>query len=160
MQQTTAQSKGSKMAEYKWGIDGILAGKRYHKTLKTRNWDAGHQKVVKLEAEVKAEPDRKTMKAATEDFIHDAEVRQLRPPSIYKYQLLFKTVKRVRRSRRPKVSSRMRHSNPSEISAVLDEQEFQRAQEARSPQNILPICPRFGMVADQSSQTNQATENR
>lgn len=70
--------------------DGTLAGKRYHKTLKTRNWDAAQKKVQKLEAEGRDEPEQKTILEATESFIRDAEARGLRPPSVYKYRLLFK----------------------------------------------------------------------
>jgi integrase/recombinase XerD len=70
--------------------DGTLAGKRYHKTLKTRNWEDGQKKIQKLEAAGKDDPKQKTVLEGTEDFIRDAEARGLRPPSIYKYKLLFK----------------------------------------------------------------------
>ena len=70
--------------------DGTLAGKRYHKTLQTRNWDAAQKKVQKLEADGQDQPKQKTIFEATESFIRDAEARGLRPPSVYKYRLLFK----------------------------------------------------------------------
>ena len=70
--------------------DGSLGGKRYHKTLKTRNWDVAQQKVQRIEAEGKDEPKQKTIKEATEAFIRDTKARGLREPSIYKYELLFK----------------------------------------------------------------------
>jgi integrase/recombinase XerD len=70
--------------------DGTLAGKRYHKALGLRNWDAAQKKVQTLEAEGKERPQQKTIFDATESYIRDAEARGLRPPSIYKYKLLFK----------------------------------------------------------------------
>jgi integrase/recombinase XerD len=73
--------------------DGTLQGKRYHKTLKTRNWDDAQKKVQTLEAEGKPQPDQKTIEDATDAFIRDAEARGLRPPSVYKYKLLFKQLK-------------------------------------------------------------------
>jgi integrase/recombinase XerD len=71
-------------------VDGTLAGKRYHKTLKTRNWDTAQKMAQELEASGKPEPAAKTIQEATEAFIRDAEARGLRPPSVYKYKLLFK----------------------------------------------------------------------
>jgi integrase/recombinase XerD len=70
--------------------DGSLAGKRFHKTLHTRNWDDAQKKVQKLEADGKEQPKQTTIFDATESFIRDAEVSGLRPPSVYKYKLLFK----------------------------------------------------------------------
>jgi integrase/recombinase XerD len=70
--------------------DGTLAGKRFHKTLQTRNWGTAQKKVQKFEADGQDEPKRKTIFDATESFIRDAEARGLRPPSVYKYKLLFK----------------------------------------------------------------------
>jgi integrase/recombinase XerD len=74
-------------------VDGSLSGKRYHKTLKTRNWDAAQKMAQDLEAAGKPEPSAKTIEDATEGFIRDAEARGLRPPSVYKYKLLFKQLK-------------------------------------------------------------------
>ena len=74
-------------------VDGTLAGKRYHKTLKTRNWDTAQKMAQDLEAAGKPEPAAKTILDATDLFIRDAEVRGLREPSIYKYRLLFKQLK-------------------------------------------------------------------
>ena len=39
------------------------------------------------------EPTAKTIEEATEAFVRDAEARGLRPPSVYKYKLLFKQLK-------------------------------------------------------------------
>lgn len=73
-------------------VDGTLAGKRYHKTLRTRNWDIAQKKVLALEAN--GAPDAsKTITEATDGFIRDCEARGLREPSIYKYRLLFKQLK-------------------------------------------------------------------
>jgi integrase/recombinase XerD len=69
--------------------DGTLKGKRYHKTLHTRNWEDGQKKIQKLESEGE-KPGLKTIQEATVGFISDAEARGLRTASIYKYKLLFK----------------------------------------------------------------------
>jgi integrase/recombinase XerD len=74
-------------------VDGALRGKRHHKTLKTRNWDDAQKKVQRLEAEGKPDPALKTIQEGTDAFIRDAEARGLRPPSVYKYTLLFKQLK-------------------------------------------------------------------
>jgi integrase/recombinase XerD len=74
-------------------VDGTLAGKRYNTTLKTRNWEEGQKKAQKLEAAGTPEPTAKTIQDATDQFILDAEARGLRPPSVYKYKLLFKQLK-------------------------------------------------------------------
>jgi integrase/recombinase XerD len=73
-------------------VDGTLRGRRYHKTLKVRNWDVAQKMAQDLEANG-AQPERKTILEATEAFIKDAEARGLRPPSVYKYELLFKQLK-------------------------------------------------------------------
>lgn len=74
-------------------VDGTLSGRRYHKTLKTRNWEAAQKLTQTLEASGKPEPTAKTIQEATDAFIRDAEARGLRPPSVYKYKLLFKQLK-------------------------------------------------------------------
>ena len=74
-------------------VDGTLSGKRYHKTLKTRNWDTAQKMAQDLEAAGKPDSAAKTIQEATDAFIRDAEARGLRPPSIYKYELLFKQLK-------------------------------------------------------------------
>ena len=54
-------------------VDGTFSGRRYHKTLKTRNWDTAHKLSQELEAAGKPEPAAKTIQDATEAFIRDAE---------------------------------------------------------------------------------------
>jgi site-specific recombinase XerD len=58
--------------------------------LQTRNWDTAQKKAQKLEADGQEQPKQKTIFDATESFIRDAEARGLRPPSVYKYKLLFR----------------------------------------------------------------------
>jgi site-specific recombinase XerD len=73
--------------------DGSLAGKRFHKTLKTRNWDDAQKKAQKLEAEGQEGGKRKTILEATDAFIRDAEARGLRPSTLKKYRELFSKLK-------------------------------------------------------------------
>jgi integrase/recombinase XerD len=73
--------------------DGSLVGKRYHKTLKTRNWDDAQKKAQKLEAEGQEGAKRKTIVEATDAFIRDAEARGLRPSTLKKYRELFSKLK-------------------------------------------------------------------
>jgi integrase/recombinase XerD len=68
--------------------EGTVEGKYIRKSLKTRNWQRATEIVRDKEAGKKDA--RITIKEATKAFIRDAEARQLRPPSIYKYRLLFK----------------------------------------------------------------------
>ncbi len=68
--------------------EGTIEGRYIRESLKTRNWQRATEIVRDKEAGKKDA--RVTIKQATEAFIRDAEARQLRPPSIYKYRLLFK----------------------------------------------------------------------
>lgn len=74
-------------------MDGTLAGKRYHKTLSTRNWETAQKIVQRIEAEGKPPQASKTISDACDAFIRDAEARGLRATSVYKYRLLFKQLK-------------------------------------------------------------------
>jgi len=69
-------------------VDLVVDKRRTLKTLKTRNWEVAQKKIRALEAG--DTPARKTIEEATAAFIRDAEARGLRPPSVYKYRLLFK----------------------------------------------------------------------
>jgi integrase/recombinase XerD len=73
-------------------VDGTLDGKRYNKSLETRNWDVAQKKVLVLEAAGEPESS-KSIKEACDAFIRDCEARGLRATSIYKYRLLFKQLK-------------------------------------------------------------------
>jgi integrase/recombinase XerD len=68
--------------------EGTVEGRYIRESLKTRNWQRATEIVRDKEAGKKDA--RITIKEATDAFIKDAEARQLRPPSIYKYRLLFK----------------------------------------------------------------------
>lgn len=70
--------------------DGTLAGKRYHKTLHTRNWERAQKLVQDMEAAGRELGEKITIKTACESFIRDAEARKLRPTTVYKYRLLFR----------------------------------------------------------------------
>lgn len=70
--------------------DGTLEGKRYHKSLKTKNWERAQKLVREMEAEGKSPEKRATITESTDSFIRDAEARGLRESSLYKYRLLFK----------------------------------------------------------------------
>ena len=74
-------------------VDGTLNRKRYHKTLRTRDWARAQKLAQDLEAAGKPPEATKTIEEATDAFIRDCESRQLREPSIYKYRLLFKQLK-------------------------------------------------------------------
>ncbi len=74
-------------------MDGTLNRKRYHKTLRTRDWARAQKLAQDLEAAGKPPEATKTIEEATDAFIRDCESRQLREPSIYKYRLLFKQLK-------------------------------------------------------------------
>jgi integrase/recombinase XerD len=68
-------------------VDKRIKNRRTLKSLNTRNWEVGQKKILRMEA---GETVVNTIAEATESFIRDAEARGLRPPSVYKYRLLFK----------------------------------------------------------------------
>ena len=69
-------------------VDKVFKTKRTLKSLRTRNWEVAMKRVLKMETDTDKAP--KTILEATQAFIRDAEARGLRPPSVYKYRLLFK----------------------------------------------------------------------
>ena len=69
-------------------VDKVFKTKRTLQSLRTRNWEVAMKRVLKMETD--GEKAQKTILEATQSFIRDAEARGLRPPSIYKYRLLFK----------------------------------------------------------------------
>ena len=71
-------------------VDGTLAGKRHHKTLKTRNWDTAQKLAQDLEASGKPQDKRLTIKELCDAFLRDAEGRGLKDSSLQKYRLLFR----------------------------------------------------------------------
>jgi integrase/recombinase XerD len=70
--------------------DGSLAGKRFHKTLKTRNWDTAQKIAQDLEASGKPPDERLTVKEVCDAYLRDAEGRGLKDSSLQKYRLLFR----------------------------------------------------------------------
>jgi integrase/recombinase XerD len=69
-------------------LEGTVEGKYYRASLKTRSWTRATELVRERENGSAAR--RITIEEATEAFVRDAEARGLRPPSVYKYKLLFK----------------------------------------------------------------------
>jgi len=86
--QTVRRNHGVRRCDCPCWAEGTIEGRYYRESLKTRNWQRATEIVRDREAGKK--DSRVTIKQATEAFIKDAEARQLRPPSIYKYRLLFK----------------------------------------------------------------------
>lgn len=68
-------------------VDKVVKNKRTLKSLCTRNWEVATKKILRMEA---GETVVNTILESTDAFIRDAEARGLRPPSVYKYRLLFK----------------------------------------------------------------------
>jgi len=76
--------------------DGFLNGVEVRESLDLRDWERAQLRVREGEAQgapVKPEPNRITIEACTEDFLRDAKARNLREPSLYKYRLLFRSLK-------------------------------------------------------------------
>ena len=74
--------------------DGFLGAEEIRESLKTRNWEAAQETVRKWEADGRRGPNAEakgkiTIQDATAEFLADAEARKLRPPTLYKYRLLF-----------------------------------------------------------------------
>ena len=71
-------------------VEGTIEGKYYRESLKTRSWTRATELVREREESGGTEVRRITIEEATSAFVRDAEARGLRPPSVYKYKLLFK----------------------------------------------------------------------
>ncbi len=71
-------------------VDGFLEHEEIRKTLNTRNWEKAQEIIRDWEAEGRraAEPEPVTIAEAWEEFLADAKARNLREPTIYKYDLL------------------------------------------------------------------------
>jgi site-specific recombinase XerD len=75
-------------------LDWHVAGKRYRKPLGLRDWQVAQQRARELEANGFIE-DRlaPTIEEASEQYLADAQARQLRESTLYKYRLLLKQLK-------------------------------------------------------------------
>lgn len=75
-------------------LDWHVAGKRYRKPLGLRDWQLAQQRARDLEAngfiENRVSP---TIEEGCKKYLADAEARQLREPTLYKYRLLLKQLK-------------------------------------------------------------------
>jgi integrase/recombinase XerD len=69
-------------------IEGTLEGKFLRRSLKTRSWTRAT--VLLRELEDGGAAQKITITQATDSFLADAKARKLRPPSLYKYELLFR----------------------------------------------------------------------
>jgi len=70
--------------------DGFIGRKEIRKTLNTRNWEKAQEIIRDWEAEGRqaTEPEPVTIENAWKEFIADAWARNLREPTVYKYDLL------------------------------------------------------------------------
>ncbi len=70
--------------------DGFIGREEVRKTLDTRDWEKAQGVIREWEAEGSrpAEPEPITIARAWEEFLADAKARNLRGPTIYKYELL------------------------------------------------------------------------
>ena len=87
-QKCPQQSRSYRRCDCPCWVEGTIEGKYFRESLKTRSWTRATE-IVRERENGKGQR-RITINEATEAFIRDAEARGLRPPSIYKYKLLFK----------------------------------------------------------------------
>jgi integrase/recombinase XerD len=77
-----------------WWIDGVIDGRRYNKSLRTQNRNVAEEKLRQLEIGEALDPQAcPSLAEACESFLLDAQARELREPTLYKYRLLFKRLK-------------------------------------------------------------------
>jgi integrase len=71
-------------------VDGFIGGEEIRQSLKTSNWEKAQEIVRDWEAEQSkpAEPEPISIAQAWEEFLADAKARNLREPTVYKYELL------------------------------------------------------------------------
>lgn len=76
-------------------VDGYIDGVRIPESLDTRDWTKAQRIVQEWEArrEQPVEPEAATIARACEVFREDAVARNLREPTLYKYDLLFRRLK-------------------------------------------------------------------
>jgi integrase len=72
--------------------DGFIGREEIRKTLDTRIWEEAQDIIRQWEAEGSRPPESEPIiiAEACQEFLRDAEARQLRPPTLYKYRLLFR----------------------------------------------------------------------
>ncbi len=80
-------------------VDGHLNGVEIHKTLRTRDWQKAQDLVRQWEAEGQPTQEEQpvSVKEACDKFVADAEARNLREPTLYKYRLLFRQLQNFAR---------------------------------------------------------------
>ena len=73
-------------------VDGSLNGVEMRKSLRLRDWQRAQELVRRWEAEGQQieKPKPLTLREACDKFLVDAEARNLREPTLYKYRLLFR----------------------------------------------------------------------
>jgi hypothetical protein len=75
-------------------VDGFIGHQEIRKATGLRDWEKAQAEVRDWEAEgqlrVEVEPSSITISAAKEEFLRDAEARNLREKTVYKYRLLFR----------------------------------------------------------------------
>ncbi|HEV2233308.1 MAG TPA: site-specific integrase [Terriglobia bacterium] len=76
--------------------DGFIGRQEVRKTLDTRDWEKAQAIIREWEAEGSrpAEPEPITVALAWEEFLSDARARNLREPTVYKYELLSRQMER------------------------------------------------------------------
>jgi integrase/recombinase XerD len=68
-------------------------GKRFRRTLKTRNWQKALATARREELQSHQKTEIPTIEQACENYLEDAKVRALREPTLYKFRLLFRRLK-------------------------------------------------------------------
>lgn len=123
-------------------VDGSLNGVEIRKSLRLRDWQRAQDLVRQWEAEGQRveKPKPLTVKEACEKFVADAEARNLREPTLYKYRLLFRQLQDFAVLHGLPMSHRLRFRLGAPIPCFLEKQEHRRPQEARSFPRILSIC--------------------
>jgi integrase/recombinase XerD len=78
-------------------VDGFLSGQEIRKSLETRDWEEAQDLVREWEAKGIQDAGRHgrhmPIAQACDDFVADAEARNLRDKTVYKYRLLFRHLK-------------------------------------------------------------------
>src|SRR5260370_11843890 len=107
-------------------VDGSLIGVEIRKSLRLRDLQRAQDLVRQWEAEGQRveKPKPLTVKEACEKFVADAEARDLRAPTLYKYRLLFSSVARFRCPARTPMPHGLRFRLDAPIPRFLEEQEY------------------------------------
>ena len=128
--------------------DGFLGREEIRKSLDTRDWEKAQEIMREWEAEgtQAAEPEPVTIAHAWEEFLADAKARNLREPTIYKYDLLSRQMASFAKDHGIRFFRELDLPVLRKFRAHWPNQNLGRTQKAGVLAGFLPFCTRMQMA--------------